>query len=239
MTDYRTKGSKLAIGLIVGLMAAGCSVNKSDLRIVNGPQDSYTAFQRHPIVVGETLTRMTIATPSSSFALSQIDRNRVQSFGRGYIGQGNGTINIMTPTGTSNAAAAIGVAAEVSNSLNQIGVDFRAIRVVPYESDGNDTAPPVIVSYAQYTAQVGPCGDFSESFSNRPRNTATPNFGCAYQSNVAAMVANPRDFIEPHGIEASDAQRRQVILEKYRRGEGTAAEARSEEEKAKGSDVAK
>jgi pilus assembly protein CpaD len=45
------------------------------------------------------------------------------------------------------------------------------------------------------------------------------NLGCAYQHNLAAMVANPEDFVQPRASTPSYAPRRQTVMEKYRKGE--------------------
>ncbi len=45
-----------------------------------------------------------------------------------------------------------------------------------------------------------------------------PNYGCAYQNNMAAMVANPVDLLRQRSEEPSDANRRSAVLERYRAG---------------------
>ena len=47
------------------------------------------------------------------------------------------------------------------------------------------------------------------------------NFGCAQQRNLAAMVENPDDLVEPRPEVPSYTGRRTTVLEKYRRGETT------------------
>lgn len=54
-----------------------------------------------------------------------------------------------------------------------------------------------------------------------PDNTMSPNFGCAYQRNLAAMIADPRDLLGPRAESMGDAERRATVLGKYRRGEPT------------------
>ena len=68
--------------------------------------------------------------------------------------------------------------------------------------------------YERYVAQGPNCGDYSSDDAANSRNTAHTNFGCAYQSNLAAMVANPEDLLHgqgphPHGSEL-DRQREPV-----------------------------
>ena len=45
------------------------------------------------------------------------------------------------------------------------------------------------------------------------------NLGCATQRNLAAMVANPADLVQPRGEDPISTSRRTVVLDKYRKGE--------------------
>ena len=48
------------------------------------------------------------------------------------------------------------------------------------------------------------------------------NLGCATQRNLAAMVDNPADLIQPRGEGPAYSARRSVALDKYRKGENPA-----------------
>jgi pilus assembly protein CpaD len=66
---------------------------------------------------------------------------------------------------------------------------------------------------------VGPQGDLgaapgSDSHLNRP----SWNHGCAYQHNLAAIVANPNDLLGPRPETEIDASRRQTIMSRHRQG---------------------
>ena len=77
------------------------------------------------------------------------------------------------------------------------------------------------------TAQAGPCGlwpnDLGPSF-DRTNNENLPywNLGCATQRNLAAMVENPADLVQPRGETAASTSRRTFAMEKYRKGESPA-----------------
>ncbi|MEM1138524.1 MAG: CpaD family pilus assembly protein [Pseudomonadota bacterium] len=204
---------------------------------MNGPEASLTPFQAYPISVAERVVSVEIDTPATSFTITRDASDRVKRLANAYLELGEGTINILTPTGTNNAASAIGAAAEISNAMNEVGVDYRSIRVMAYRGDGENMAPPVIVSFNRFTATTPGCGNFTGSFSQTYNNTPTPNFGCAYQANVAAMIANPKDLIEPRAEQPGDIARRTKVLDQYREGEITNTKVRTDEETVKASDV--
>ena len=64
------------------------------------------------------------------------------------------------------------------------------------------------------------------------------NFGCAYQRNMAAMIDNPSDLVQPRTETPGYWARRGEAFEKYRKGNSTAT-TYPEADKAKLSDVGK
>ena len=98
------------------------------------------------------------------------------------------------------------------------------IPFVIFRIAGGDFAPPVF---------VGP-GAGLDYATNQP----FWNLGCATQRNVASMVDNPADLVQPRGETPPSAPRRSVVLEKYRKGEDTTTQYR-DNDKAKISDVGK
>ena len=101
----------------------------------------------------------------------------------------------------------------------------------------------VRISYPRVTAQAGPCGlwprDIGPTF-NRDYFENQPywNLGCAMQRNVAAMVEEPGDLVQPRGESPAYTGRRTVVLDKYRRGDDPTTLYR-DADKAKITDVAK
>jgi pilus assembly protein CpaD len=61
------------------------------------------------------------------------------------------------------------------------------------------------------------------------------NFGCSTQQNLAAMVENPEDLVQPRASTPAYAARRQTVIEKYRKGENPSGQYETKE--AKASDV--
>jgi pilus assembly protein CpaD len=85
------------------------------------------------------------------------------------------------------------------------------------------------ITYPRISAQAGPCGlwpaDIGPSF-NRDHFENQPwwNAGCATQRNLAAMVDNPADLVQPRGETPVYTMRRTTVVEKYRTGSPTATQ---------------
>ncbi len=119
--------------------------------------------------------------------------------------------------------------------LTRAGVSRHEVQFQAYSGTGTATSP-IKVSYNAFTARGPECGDWSDNLARDPKNIPYRNLGCATQHNLAAMVANPRDLVEPRGMTPRDSQRRDVIMDKYVKGDTTVAK-KSSDEKAKVSDV--
>src|SRR5664279_3155999 len=76
-------------------------------------------------------------------------------------------------------------------------------------------------------ARGGLCGlwpeDRGRSIKNKRyfENKPYYNFGCAYQRNMASMVDNPSDLVQPRSETPAYTTRRTTAFEKYRKGTST------------------
>jgi pilus assembly protein CpaD len=102
-------------------------------------------------------------------------------------------------------------------------VPGNGVKVRPY-APADTALPSIKISYARLTAEAGPCGTWpmdlgptadSAYFSNRP----FWNLGCSTQRNLASMVDNPADLVQPRGEVPAYQARRSVSTDKYRKGE--------------------
>jgi pilus assembly protein CpaD len=130
---------------------------------------------------------------------------------------------------------------EIVSILAASGLPPQSVVVRTYTATGPNLAT-VRISYPKIAAQAGPCGlwpkDIGPSMNEDYIENQPPwNFGCATQRNLAAMVDNPADLVQPRGETAAYAPRRTTVLEKYRAGSPT-GEA-TENQAAKISDVGK
>lgn len=140
----------------------------------------------------------------------------------GWREANGGEIVIQAPNGEVDPAAVHRMVEGVRHLLAGTGVPREAVRIVGYDARGQ-AAPPLIVGYERYVALGPQCGQNWASITRSASNKVHPNFGCAVTANMAAQIADPRDLIEPRGLDPADAGRRGVVTEKYRAGEPTGA----------------
>lgn len=133
-----------------------------------------------------------------------------------------GMIGIQAPSTGVEPSAAFRMSESARTYLVSKGVPADQIEVVGYDP-GADTAPPLLVGYLRYKAEIPKCGtewtSVTHSFANKP----SPNFGCSVTANAAAQIADPGDLMGPRTMTPQDATRRQEVLDKYRKGEITSS----------------
>ena len=124
------------------------------------------------------------------------------------------------------------------------GVPPRGITVHHYRPDDPRQLATVRLNYPRIAAVAGPCGlwpeDIGPSIKDKGYYENKPyyNFGCANQRNLAAMVENPSDLVQPRPETPAYTMRRTEGFEKYRKGNSTTT-SYPEADKAKLSDTGK
>jgi pilus assembly protein CpaD len=199
---------------------------------------------RHPIAVEESNRSIVLFVGHARGGLSATQRDDVAGLARSWVAEGTGAVVVDVPVNTANARAAESAYREARAVLEAGGVPGDGIKLHRYTPDDFRTLATVRLSYPRMRAVAGPCGIWPEDLGpsakdpSYPENKSYYNFGCAYQRNMAAMVANPSDLVQPRAETAAYTARRSEGFEKYRKGTTTATEY-PEGDKAKLSDAGK
>jgi pilus assembly protein CpaD len=176
--------------------------------------------------------------------LSASQRADVMGLAQTWLHEGTGAISADLPVGTPNARAAADSLREIRSLLTAAGVPPRGIIVRQYHPEDPRQMATIRLNYPKISAVAGPCGlwpeDLGPSIKNKSyfENTDYYNFGCAYQRNIAAMVDNPSDLVQPQTETTAYTARRTEGFEKYRKG-NTTSTVYPEADKAKLSDTGK
>ena len=199
---------------------------------------------RHPITVQEADRSIVLFVGHARGGLSATQRADVIGLARTWVTEGTGAIIVDVPANTSNARAAESAVHEARALLEAGGVPRDGIKLRHYTPDDPRTLATVRLTYPRMAAVAGPCGVWPEDLGpsikdpNYFENKSYYNFGCAYQRNMAAMVDNPADLVQPRPETPAYTARRTEGFEKYRKGTTTTTEY-PEADKAKLSDTGK
>jgi pilus assembly protein CpaD len=237
---YRTLS---LLGALAGLsvVLGACNYTTGEV-VTSSVPDNYR--MRHPISITEANRSMVIFVGQARGGLTVSQRSDVMGLARTWLSEGTGAIVADVPVDTANAGAAAAAFREVRTVLAAGGVPSRAITIHHYHPDDIRTLPTIRLSYPRIAAVAGPCGLWPEDLGpsiNDPRygeNKDYYNFGCANQRNLAAMIDNPADLVQPRSESPAYTARRSEAFEKYRKGETTTT-SYPEADKAKLSDTGK
>jgi pilus assembly protein CpaD len=227
--------------VVTAITLGGCNTTTNDV-VTGTVPDDYR--QRHPIAVTEGEQSIVVFVGHARGNLTETQRDDVMGLASSWRQEGTGSIAVDVPVDTPNSRAAQSVYQEIHGLLASMGVPAHAITKRTYQTDDPRALPTIRLSYPRMAAVAGPCGlwpaDLGPSVADPAyfENKEYYNFGCAYQRNMAAMVANPSDLEQPRRETAAYAPRRTIEFDKYRKGNDTAT-TYPEVEKAKLSDAGK
>lgn len=228
------KKAMLAICLVgASLLLSGC------LR----PDEDHMEFfyisheDRHPIHIKENMQELALQTNTRD-GLSDREKRRLKKFFYKYRQQGSEGIQVYIPRASEDKVSVVRAVETVKDLANSAGITRGYLDIRSFRTSYDDTLLRLKYSYA--TASTPKCGDYSQNLSVNDSNLHYHNYGCATQKNIAAMLANPRDLKGPRGVESRgrSSERRDVIWDKYVKGETTVSQ-RSSDEKGTVSEVAK
>ena len=237
----RHRGFRLA-GAFVGLaVVLGACTHTDEVLTASVPNDYRL---RHPIAIQEADQSVVILVARGRGGLSASQRADVIGLAQTWLREGTGAINADVPVDTPNARTAADSMREIQALLAAAGVPTRGLVVRHYHPENPRVMAAIRLNYPKISAIAGPCGlwpeDLGPSIKNKSyfENKSYYNFGCAYQRNMAAMVDNPSDLIQPRPETPPYTARRTTGFEKYRKG-NTTTTTYPEAEKAKLSDTGK
>jgi pilus assembly protein CpaD len=241
-TIDRSRRARL-LGALAGLSALlGACSSPTETIITGGVPDDYRL--RHPIAITEANSSIVVFVGHARSGLSSTQRSDVAGLAHNWVREGTGAVIAEVPVDTPNARAAAATFQEIREVLMAGGVPARGIVMHRYHPADPQELATIRLSYTRIAATTGPCGmwpqDLGPSISNPDyfENKPYYNLGCANQRNLAAMIDNPSDLVQPRSETPPYTPRRSEAFEKYKRGDTTTT-AYPEAERAKLSDVGK
>lgn len=225
--DVRGRAGGLLLAVTLGALLAGCSTLRPTQQAF--APDEYTL--RHPIKIAEAPEHIDIF-PNGP----RLDRRQwrdVEEFARGHAQHGRSPISAAVP----NVPGAARLLGDIQAAL-RAGNGSRLL-VSRYASDARLGAAPIRLSFMRLRANVvNVCGlwptDLAgsrdlETWHNRPYH----NLGCAYQTMIAAQVADPIDLVRPRAEGPIDVFKRSKDIEALRKDQDPSTNWRKDDAKIK------
>jgi len=215
---WRRAAQRLAIAAALACLLAGC--NETTQTVQPYPFDYR---ERHPITLKEGRQTVQVFIGRNRGGLSPSQRADVLSFAQAWKHDATSGIIIDLPQGGPTDRAATDSMREIYSMLAASGIPRSAVYTRNYRPSETSLAS-IKMNYTRLTAHAGPCGLWPSDLGPAPdiaynENRPYWNLGCASQRNLAAMVDNPADLVQPRGETPVYEARRSVAIDKWRKGE--------------------
>jgi pilus assembly protein CpaD len=207
---YRPAIPVLAIA--VAALLAGCA--KRDSITVGAVPDDYRTT--HPIVIAEKVQKIDLPVGAGDRGMTGSQRATLLGFLDGYDKSAAPALTISIPSGSANEIAATAAGRDFARLAIASGISRNRIVVTTYQSVSAEASAPIRVAYVSVKAQTDRCGRWPEDLLETSENKHYADFGCSYQNNLAAQMANPADLIGPRKQSDIDAENRGEVIDVYR-----------------------
>jgi len=207
---------------LAGLAAMLAACNQTTVAQNDEPSDYRL---RHPITLKEGERSVEVFLGRNRGGLTPSQRADVLSFAQLWRREATSGIIVDLPQGGPIDHAAADSMREIHSIFAASGVPRNAVYVRNYRPSESALAS-IKINYAKLVAEAGPCGLWPQNLgpgqdSSYTENRPYWNLGCASQRNLAAMVDNPADLVQPRGEAPAYTARRSVVMDKYRKGDSS------------------
>jgi len=201
------------MAVAVTALLAGCA--QRDSVTVGAIPDDYRT--NHPIVIAEKNQKIDLPVGAGDRGMTGAQRDALLGFLDGYDKRAAPALTIAIPVGSANQPAAAAAGRDFAKLAVAAGVKRDRIVMTSYQSAVPEASAPVRVAFVAIRAQTDKCGRWPDDLLQTSENKHYADFGCSYQNNLAAQLANPNDLLGPRKQSDVDAERRGQIIDDYRK----------------------
>lgn len=201
-----------AVAIALAALLSGCA-NRDSITVGSVPDDYRT---NHPIMIAEKNQKVDIPVGAGDRGMTGYQRDTLLGFLDGYDRSAAPALTIAIPLGSANEAAALVAGRDFARVAAASGINRKRIVMTSYQSASAEASAPVRVSFVAVRAQTDKCGRWPEDLLQTSENRHYADFGCSYQNNLAAQMANPSDLLGPRKMTDIDAENRGKVIDVYR-----------------------
>ncbi|TPL80376.1 pilus assembly protein CpaD [Mesorhizobium sp. B2-3-13] len=199
------------MAVAVSALLAGCA-HRDSITVGAIPDDYRT---NHPIVIAEKNQKIDLPVGAGDRGMTGSQRDTLLGFLDGYDKSAAPALTIQIPSGSANEVAATAAGRDFARLAVAAGIKRDRVVVVSYQAGSSEASAPVRVSYIAVRAQTDKCGRWPADLVETSENRHYADFGCSYQNNLAAQMANPGDLLGPRKSTTIDAANRSKAIGVY------------------------
>lgn len=172
---------------------------------------------KNRIQIAETVERLELYARPDGLSLSARDEMAVANFLKAYAAQGDGPLFVNVPALKRPSAGIAQTQDLIKGMMASTGLGYLPVETGQYNTPMGASAP-VVVSYKVLKTVVPDCR-WLGNLTSTGNNQTYAGFGCSTSANMAAMISDPRQFIEPYPMISPDMERRSVVYDRYIEGQ--------------------
>jgi pilus assembly protein CpaD len=211
-SDNRSRAAAAAAG-----RGAACRAAPTATAITVGsvPDDYRT---NHPIMIAEKERSLDLPVGTGDRGADTVQRGPIEGFLANYDRSAANRCWILVPAGAqtnwppADAARDFRPHCQRERRAGEPGRDHRLIRQARPRSPRRSGVTFTAIRPRPTNAAAGP----RTSTGDNRENKHYANFGCSYQNNLAAQIANPNDLLGPRKPTEIDAEKRGAVIDDYR-----------------------
>ncbi len=168
-------------------------------------------------MIAEKNQKIDLPVGAGDRGMTGSQRDTLLGFLDGYDRSAAPALTIAIPIGSANEVAATPRRDAISPGWRSPAASSgTGSSMTSYQSVSAEASAPVRVSYISVRAQTDKCGRWPEDCCETSENKHYADFGCSYQNNLAAQIANPADLLGPRKSTDIDAENRGAVIDDYR-----------------------
>lgn len=216
----KTPGKLTVLAAVIAIASgmAGCSgdTRTGTVGSATDPAQNHplTAKPKEAVLVLDNISAQRIANDPNL-------ASRIGAFTYDFVNRGSSAMQILVGAGDVEEAAAKEIAREAVRVLVGQGVPTSRMTIRVMSGNNNVKPGTVVMRYTQWVAVAPECPGPTTNLTVDYSNTVSQNLGCTIQRNVAAMIADPRDLVQPSALEPRYGDPGEAVMRKFRRGEET------------------
>lgn len=222
MTDDANglRALRIAAAALLPLALAACGTD----RVVTGSASRITDDyrERHPIVLTDAPETLDVFVGENAPRLDERQEDDVTAFAKSFRQAGKGGVTALVPMGAAGEIGTHRGLNAIRSAFSKAGANVH-LNVQTYRVSDPSVAAPIRLTFMKLQAKLPHrCGQWPDDVGgantlNSWQNQNYWNFGCAYQQNLAAQVADPRDLARPRAESRIDTIKRTRGIEDLRK----------------------
>lgn len=194
---------KLSVSIILAFLVTGCTPEVAEWTPAESPKKNK---------VQRVVEEFEIRYPAHHAHMNDGERRKLEDFLSQSLGNPDAVQVYVTEYG-GHGKDRIQVLKKI---LGHYGVSGSRITIDPPSHGSLRTGSGVVITVEKYMVTPPSCHDWSRSFGDAQGHAAMSNLGCATETNLAMMIADPRDLVSGKPTGYYDGTRHALGVQMYR-----------------------